>query len=377
MLNTTLKVILLFVSALHISYSLSEVFTKDMNDISNQLQSLLSDLQEKEDVIGLGAIVMQDGAVKAQAVAGYRMLSSNKHVTVNDQWHIGSITKSITATMIMSLVNEGKLTLDSPITDFFNRHDINQSWNKVTLHHLLTHTSGVKPNFSVLYQFKNHAPEGKKRSDARLQAVLSILKKSTQNGDFKYSNVGYTIAGVIAEQVTGKSWETLVRERIFTPLKLHSGGFGNPHFDGEKLTQPRGHSKSIFGKRTPVDQLDDNTPIMGPAGTVHMSLQDLARYGYEHLLGSKGHGQLLDKTSYQKLHTAEKSEYAYGWVVSEQREWADGKIIWHNGSNTMWYALIVIMPEKNAVMAFTANEGRVRMLEENAFEIFRKIATKL
>lgn len=161
MLNTTLKVILLFVSALHISYSLSEVFTKDMNDISNQLQSLLSDLQEKEDVIGLGAIVMQDGAVKAQAVAGYRMLSSNKHVTVNDQWHIGSITKSITATMIMSLVNEGKLALDSPITDFFNRHDIDQSWNKVTLHHLLTHTSGVKPNFSVLYQFKNHAPEGK------------------------------------------------------------------------------------------------------------------------------------------------------------------------------------------------------------------------
>lgn len=352
----------------------------NMSNLTDELQKLVTKIKKEKGIVGLGALVMQNGEVKAQAVAGVRKHKSTVPVTVtvtvNDQWHLGSITKSITATMLASLVKEGKLSWNSSVADYFDVNDFDPSWKQVTLHHLVTHTSGVKPNFAMSYQFKPYLPEGKERSQARKEAVIEVLKKPTKTGSFSYSNVGYTIAAVIAEQVTGKTWAALVREKVFEPLKLTSAGFGNPNFNGDQLTQPRGHSR-IFGIRSAADQLDDNTPIMAPAGATHMSLQDLAFYANEHLQGEQGKGQLFDKTVYQTLHTSEKEDYAYGWVVYEQRDWANGKLVWHNGSNTMWYAIVVMLPEKNAVMTFAANEGRVDVLEESAIKLFKEISNQI
>ena len=89
---------------------------------------------------------------------------------------------------------------------------------------------------------------------------------------YEYSNVGYTIAGAMAEKVTGATWEDLVKREVFEPLELTEAGFGPPKSADETLEQPRGHRKVLAGKVS-VDDEADNTPIMGPAGTVHMTLQ--------------------------------------------------------------------------------------------------------
>src|SRR5690606_7475590 len=90
-----------------------------------------------------------------------------------------------------------------------------------------------------------------------------------------YSNVGYTIAGAMAEKVTGVSWEDLVRREVFEPLRLAGSGFGPPASSDETLEQPRGHRPVLLRWKVAVDDKADNTPIMGPAGTVHMTLTDL------------------------------------------------------------------------------------------------------
>jgi hypothetical protein len=87
----------------------------------------------------------------------------------------------------------------------------------------------------------------------------------------------------------------------------------------------------------------DNTPIMGPAGAVHMTLGSLCKYATEHLRGELGAGKLLAAETYKQLHTPELDDYACGWVVKQPTYEIPRTTYWHNGSNTMWYALVVFI----------------------------------
>ena len=134
--------------------------------------------------------------------------------------------------------------------------------------------------------------------------MLKVLAKKPDNppGEkYAYSNVGYTIAAAMAEKKTGATWEDLVKREVFEPLALTSAGFGPPKSPDETLPQPRGH-RPYLGAKIPASDEADNSPIMGPAGSVHMSLSDLSTYATEHLRGHLGNGKLLSAETYQRLH---------------------------------------------------------------------------
>ena len=109
-----------------------------------------------------------------------------------------------------------------------------------------------------------------------------IDKPASKPGStYAYSNVGYALAGLMAEQVTGESWETLMRRRLFEPLGMASAGFGSPARPG-RVDQPWGHR--LFGNKvTPT--LRDNDPSMGPAGNIHCSVPDWAKFAALHMPG--------------------------------------------------------------------------------------------
>jgi len=101
----------------------------------------------------------------------------------------------------------------------------------------------------------------------------------------------------------------------------------------------------------------DNPPAMGPAGTVHASLSDLELYLLEHLNGLRGTSDFLQFGTWRKLHTAfSGTGYALGWGV-DQRTWANGRVLAHSGSNTLWFAVAWIAPERNMAMAAVVNAG--------------------
>jgi len=187
---------------------------------------------------------------------------------------------------------------------------------------------------------------------------------------FAYSNVGCTIAGAMAEKVTGATWEDLVKREVFEPLKLTDAGFGPPKSADDTLEQPRGHRQILAGKIS-VDDEADNTTIMGPSGIVHMSLRDLCTYAREHMLGQLGKGTLLSAETYQLLHTPDLNNYACGWIRKEPGAAIPYTEYWHNGSNTMWYALVVFIPEKNMVVAVTSNDGDFDQAEAAAWEVLK------
>lgn len=169
------------------------------------------------------------------------------------------------------------------------------------------------------------------------------------------------------------SWEELIKREVFKPLELKDAGFDPPKSPDETLDQPRGH-RGTSPLKMSVKDTDDNTPIIGPAGIIHMSLKDLCDYATEHLRGEQGNGKLLTAETYKRLHTPQLQNYACGWVVKEPTEELPDKVFWHNGSNTMWYALVVFIPSKNMVVAVTANDGDIKQAEAAAWKVVKASA---
>lgn len=348
-------------------------------DVDSQaLQRVVSRLQREKKLVGLNAVIMADGNIVATAVAGERRNDSGVALEKGDRFHIGSITKSMTATMIGRLIERGQMNWTQTVADCFpdELEAIDPGYRAVTLQQLLTHTAAAPANFPAATQ-RNRPVEGPQRVTQRRQEILAIMKSPPQGvpGEvFRYSNVGYTIAGAMAEAVTGKSWETLIREEVFAPLKMTEAGFGPPQdFEGRPLSQPRGHRTVLFMKQA-VSVDADNTPILGPAGIIHMTLPELCRYGQEHLIGEVGRSRLLTQKTFRQLHTPRLNEYACGWVVPKSSVITEQRFLWHNGSNTMWYCLLALLPDSKRVIAVAANDGDIRRAEAAAFEIVKHFA---
>ncbi len=357
------------IAALTTACSRSEGVTVDWSagDFQTVLQSTLRQLRSDTGLTGVAAAVMTDGRFKGGAVDGERRRGTGVAVTVDDRWHAGSIAKSMTATLMAVLEREGQLSFDTALPELLPGIEMADGWRPCTLQHLLTHTAGAPANFpwKVLKVWPDSAEE---LVAARRRYIAEILAEGPESAcgeQFAYSNVGYTIVGHVAETIAGVPYEALVEQKVFTPLELRSAGFGPPK--GDKPNQePLGHMKLLWFRFAvdPFEATADNTPVMAPAGGVHLSIRDLARYGAVHLKGANGAAtSLLPQESWERLHTPFLEDYAYGWV-RYQREWAGGPLIWHNGSNTLWYALLMLLPAKNTVLAFATNDGAIEEAEK-------------
>ena len=144
-------------------------------------------------------------------------------------------------------------------------------------------------------------------------------------------------------------------DEVFAPLKMQDVGFGGVGTPG-KLDQPWGHTAAgdPVGANGPSV---DNPPVMGPAGRVHSTIQDWARFVQDHLRGAAGDVALLNKDSYPKLHTPPLGgNYALGWLVL-QRRWGGGTVLHHAGSNTMNYANLWVAPRRGFAVLICVNQG--------------------
>ncbi len=163
--------------------------------------------------------------------------------------------------------------------------------------------------------------EQRRQLVAEILASPPVHEKGTA---FLYSNAGYVVAGAALERLTGTPWEELVREQVLAPLGLRSAGFGAPG-TASAVDQPYGHLNPIGATRPPHPMppgpLADNPLFLGPAGTLHLSIDDLAAYLREHMNGESGAGTLLSAESYRRLHRAVGDRYALGWV-DDRPEWA-------------------------------------------------------
>lgn len=326
---------------------------------NDDLTPLLEPIREKHSLPSLGALTIVDGKIRDIGTTGLRCHGRTTKVTDDDKWHIGSCTKSMTATLAGTYIEEGKLNWDSTVGEVLGKKvKMRDEYKSVTLLQLLTHRSGihgqVPPEIWKRTWKTNHVGDVRNGRREFVEAMLNITPSSKPETKYEYSNAGYVTAGLMLEVLTGDSWENLMRERLFKPLGMRSAGFGAAA-KGGRVDQPWGHHDLTTPQKPGPG--DDNPAALGPAGTVHLSLNDLARYVQMHLLDETG-PVIKKKSTFRKLHTAieDNSDYAGGWFVAN-RPWASGPALHHNGSNTMSYCVLWLAPKRRFAAIVVSNVG--------------------
>lgn len=317
-----------------------------------RLDDVLAPVRDEHHLPGLAGAILVGDRVAALGATGIRKIGSSEPFRATDQVHLGSCTKAMTATLIGMLVEEEKLTWKTTVGDVFGQRavQVHPDIQGVTLEQLLTHRAGLPHD--VPWWFLS----GRNPTEQRMAIVESMLTNPPIHPPgtrYEYSNVGYAVAGLMAEVVADQSWEAMMRKRLFAPLGMTTAGFGTPGRRGT-VEQPWGH-RSTGGKISPT-QLD-NAPALGPAGTVHCSLSDWGRFAALHLAAAQGKPRMLKAATFRFLHTPTPgSEYAGGWLVC-QRTWAGGQALTHSGSNTFWYSTVWLAPAHNRIFLASTNQG--------------------
>lgn len=316
---------------------------------------LLKPIRQKFNVPAMAVAVMTSDGIKFAGAVGVRKRGTEIAIASEDLWHLGSDGKAMTSTLIARLVERGQLKWDSTLAEIFPdlTPQMNPEFQKVTLLQLLSHQAGLPANLNLADYL------GSDVQSLRLRAVREELAKQPQSAPGKkyaYSNLSYIIAGAVVEKITGQSWENAISNEVFNPLQMKSAGFGGTGTPGQ-IDQPWPHTDD--GKPTAENGSEmDNPPVMGPAGRIHCSIQDWAKFVQDQLRGARGEsGTLLKPESYQKLQTPPfGGDYALGWTVV-QRGWAGGKALNHGGDNTMNFANVWVAPNKDFAILVCVNQS--------------------
>ena len=247
-------------------------------------------------------LVVENGKVIFKKGYGLANMEWNIPNTPDTKFRLGSLTKQFTAMLIMQLVEQGKLKLEGKITDYLTDYP-KAAGDKITIHHLLTHTSGI-PNYTNLPAFKTFNRNRYKPADFLKQ--FSDLPLEFEPGSaFAYSNSGYFLLGAIIEKVTGKTYEDVLQENIFTPLHMNNTGYDI--FFKILPKRATGYDRwNLVYENAPYQDMS----IPYAAGSLYSTVEDLALWD-QALYSDK----LLSASSKTIMFTPYKSDYAYGWGV--------------------------------------------------------------
>lgn len=290
---------------------------------------------DKNSLPGIAGMTMSEGKIVEKVELGVQSLENDAPILENSKWHIGSITKSMTATLAAILIEAGYMQWDTKISDITTDGYLAE-YQDVTLYDLLSMSAGITgEDYPVDPEDTRHT------SEIRLEWAIAALNEPQNTiNEFAYSNSSFVIAGVMMELIMEKTWEELMITYLFEPLEMDGAGFGVPGKNGE-LDQPWGHRRSgnSWDAKDPTSKFSDNPASLGPAGTIHITLSDIANYANLHL----GKTNLLQTQTLEVLHTeVNNSGYALGWLVNENG-------IFHSGSNANWYAQLFINLEQDFV----------------------------
>lgn len=319
--------------------------SKSASEKSDSIHHILINLVNENEAPGLIAAIISGKGVVAIASAGERKIGFDIAFTTKDVVHLGSCAKAMTATMLATLVAEGKLNWDTKLIEAIPeiKNRIHSDYHEITLWQLLTHRAGIP---------KNPDDEGAYSSKEIKARRLAILEDNLnapatcEIDEFYYSNFGYIIAACMAEQITGLSWEVLMKQRLFEPLGMSTAGFGNPNIPNS-IAQPWGHHKYLW-KWWPSEAYYDEA--IGPAGRIYCSVEDWAKFISLQLTDEN---PILERKYLNKL-IEPVGYYAAGWGIAEY-DWAKGITLSHNGSNEIWYASVFVTPELDRAFVVATN----------------------
>lgn len=262
------------------------------------------------------------------------------------KFRLGSITKQFTASVVLRLQEQKKLTVQDPICRYVT--PCPDAWTPITIHHLLTHTSGI-PSYTGLpdYQKTMMMP----RTIDQMVAVFRDLPLEFVPGEkFKYNNSGYFLLGVIIEKVAGRKYEDVLRDEIFTPLGMKDTGYDW----SEPLLPRRAAGYTRRGDRVVnAAFLDMQQPYS--AGSLYSTTEDLLKW--DQALYTD---RVLPEAARTAMFTPFKDNYAYGWTIQPPERATSGRQqVGHGGGINGFSTMITRVPADRVTVIVLSNVDNI------------------
>lgn len=283
-------------------------------------------------------LVKHEGKILAARGLGMANIEHDVPNTPQTKFRIGSISKSFTALLVLQQVDAGKLKLDDPINQYLDHPP--EAWQPITIHHLLCHTGGIYNYTDSLEWLARQATLNKPE---KLVPLFRDKPLQFAPGEkHEYCNSGYILLGLILEKLTGKDYETLVREQIAEPLDMRDTGYDHPNDILPRRASGYRHAKGKSVNARFIDMASADS-----AGALYSTVEDLSKYD-----DALTAGKLLSADSYAKLFTPVKSDYGYGWVIEDQ---SGEKLIWHTGGINGFASSLVRRPDARSCVVALSN----------------------
>ncbi len=339
-------------------------------------QRRLVALAKKHHVPGAALGILRVGRDDelVQAAHGLLNVDTGVETTVDSVFQIGSISKVWTTTVVMQLVDEGLLDLDAPVSEVLPELELADQavTEKVTMRHLLTHTSGIDGDVFT------DTGRGDDAIEKYVAALADVAQNHPLGATWSYCNSGFTLAGRVIEKLTGTTWDAAMRERLFAPLGLtHTG------------TLP----EEAMLHRTAVGHSGDETPVVapawalprsaGPAGLINATVRDVLMFARLHLTGgvTPDGTRLLSDESAAAMASPQAElpdkytlgdSWGLGWI---RMDWGGRRLYGHDGNTIGQSAFLRVLPDEGLAVTLLANGGKTRDFYDDLYrEIFAELA---
>jgi CubicO group peptidase (beta-lactamase class C family) len=293
-----------------------------------------------------GTVLLALGG-EAKFVKGYGWANAEWEIpnAANTKFRIGSITKQFTSMVVMQLQETGKLKVQDSICVYLS--PCPDTWKPVTVHHLLTHTSGI-PSYTGLPDFLKISILPK-TPDEMIALFRDLPLEFEPGSSFKYNNSGYFLLGVLIEKVTGRKYEEVLRDQIFTPLGMADSGY-----DRSDPILPRraaGYARDGEGMAN-ARYLDMGQPFA--AGALYSTVEDLLKW--DQALYTD---RLLPAAAKTAMFTPFKNNYAYGWTIPTPSPATFGRRqIAHGGNINGFASMFIRLPDDQMTVVVLANNAQ-------------------
>jgi len=283
-------------------------------------------------------LVAQDGKIVLDKGYGFANLEWDIPNTPTTKFRLGSITKQFTSASILLLEERGKLKIEDPVKKYMP--DAPAGWDKITIFHVLTHTSGI-PSLTSFPDFKTRQAQA--MTPEKLVEWFRDKPLEFEPGTkWNYSNSGYILLGYLIEKISGQSYAEFVQQNIFTPLGMKDSGY-----DSNSAIIAHRAAGYTPGKSGPVNAGFVHMSIPFSAGALYSTTEDLLRWE-QGLFG----GKVLKAESLAKMTTPFKQDYAFGLGVSTSN---GHKMIAHDGGIEGFNTSLAYFPDDKLVVAVLAN----------------------
>jgi CubicO group peptidase (beta-lactamase class C family) len=310
---------------------------KTSNDSAARMEQVIQSYVANQQFMGT-VLMAQDGKVLIDKGYGFANLEWQLPNTPTTKFRLGSLTKQFTAASILLLEERGKLKVEDPVKKYMA--DAPAAWDKVTIFHLLTHTSGI-PSLTSFPDFQ--ARKGESMTPEKLVAWFRDKPLEFEPGEkWNYSNSGYILLGYLIEKISGQTYSDFVQQNIFTPLGMKDSGYDSNA--AIIVHRAAGYTQGLKG---PVNTAYVDMTIPFSAGALYSTTEDLLRWE-QGLFG----GKVLTAASLTKMTTPFKQDYAFGLGVVTNN---GRKVITHAGGIEGFNTQLSYYPDDKLVVAVLAN----------------------